>query len=239
MIKHIQYFIILTLLVGMASCAKKEPNFILKGTIKGLKKGTVYLQKEGDSSIINLDSVAIMGEPEFTLSTDLDEPEVLYLKLHKKDGLEHYIPFFADKGTMEISTTLDRFSYDANISGSEQQEILEAYLKIAANYNEQNLNLIKDNFEAQKNSDQKTVDSLNLRSERLLKLKYAATINFALNHGDSEVAAYLALYELPNASLKYLDSIYTNLSPKIKTSLYGKRLGNAIETFKKSQDSIL
>ena len=225
-------------LTGMVSCNKSEPNFTLKGSIKGLKKGTIYLQKEGDSTVIDLDSVVVMGEPEFTLTTELEEPEVLYIKLHKKDGLEHYIPFFANKGIMELSTTLDRFSYDAKISGSEQQKVLEDYLKIASNYNEQNLNLIKDNFEAQKNSDQKTVDSLNLRSERLFKLKYAATINFALNHGDSEVAPYLALYEMPNANLKYLDSIYKNLTPSVKESLYGKRLGDAIEAFKKSQDSI-
>ncbi len=41
------------------SCGKdKETNFTLNGKIKGLKKGVVYLQKDGDSSVVDLDSIS-------------------------------------------------------------------------------------------------------------------------------------------------------------------------------------
>ena len=50
--------------VLMVSCAKEEQhNFKLKGYVKGLKKGTVYLQKQQDSLIITLDSLEIKGNP--------------------------------------------------------------------------------------------------------------------------------------------------------------------------------
>ena len=85
---------LLILISIVVSCGKdKEANFTLKGSIKGLKKGVVYLQKDGDSSIVDLDSVVITGQPEFTLKTNIDEPILLYLKLFKNDGEEHYIPF--------------------------------------------------------------------------------------------------------------------------------------------------
>ena len=63
-----------TLLLLVVSCGSdNDTNFTLKGTIKGLKKGVVYLQKEGDSTIVNLDSMSISGQPEFTLKDRLEK----------------------------------------------------------------------------------------------------------------------------------------------------------------------
>ncbi|TCK66794.1 uncharacterized protein DUF4369 [Winogradskyella wandonensis] len=235
--QNLLYIILISLIVSSCN-SETEKNFTLNGSVKGLKKGVVYLQKEDGTSIVDLDSVVIKGTSDFTLKTNIDEPILLYLKLHKNDGQEHFIPFFADKGITEIKTTLKRFTSDAKITGSEQQVLLEEYLKLMSDFNDSNLDLIKANFEAAKRNDTITSDSLAKRSNRLLKLKYASTINFALNHGDSEVAPYLALYEAPNASVKYLDSIYNNLTDKVKQSYYGKTLGKALNDFKKAQDSI-
>ena len=70
--------------ICLVSCNNNENNFVLNGNIKGLKKGTVYLLKANDSTFTTLDSIEIKGNPEFTLSTNLDEPEVLFVKLDKK-----------------------------------------------------------------------------------------------------------------------------------------------------------
>ncbi len=234
---HKVFLFILTAVLVVSCNDETTDNFVLNGYVKGLKKGTVYLQKDGRRTIINLDSVVVNGESNFTLSTNIKEPILLYLKLQKKDGNDHYIPFFADKGTTEIKTSLKTFT-NAEIKGSKQQEKLKEYLDLMADFRKENLDLIEANFEASKAKDSLAIDSITKRSDRLLKLKYASTINFALNNSDSEVSPYLALYEIPNASPKFLDSIYKNLSPDIKISLYGKRLGKALSDFKKSQDSI-
>lgn len=212
------------------SC-NEEPksNFVLKGQISGLKKGVVYLQKDGDSSIITLDSMEVKGQPEFLLQTNLEEPRVLYLKLFKNDGEENYVPFFADKGEMYLISSLDNFSFEATITGSKQQEILDEYLDMMANFNNANLDLIQETFLAQKDKDSIKVDSLQVQSDRLFKRKYAYTINFALLHKDSEVAPYLAMYEIPNTNIRYIDSIYNNLEDPIKNSFYGKQLKTALD----------
>jgi len=215
-----------------------DTNFILKGNVKNLKKGVLYLQKDGKSTIINLDSVVVKGEPNFELKANIEEPVLLYLKLQKNDGQEHYIPFFADKGITEINTTLKGFSGTPKIKGSKQQVVLEAYQELMTDFKNKNLDLLKANFEAVKRKDTTTTNSLYKQSERLLRLKYASTINYALNNKNSEVAPYLALYEIPNTSAKYLDSIYNNLTPEIKASLYGKKLGKVLSDFKIAQDSI-
>ena len=224
--------IILALIV--VSCGNdKEANFTLKGKIKGLKKGVVYLQKNGDStSIIDLDSMVVTGQPEFTLQTNIDEPILLYLKLYKNDGLEHYIPFFADKGVTEINTTLKNFNFDTKITGSKQQKLLDDYTVIMSQFNFQNLELIKADFLAQKANDSIALDSITKRSKSLLQRKYSYTIQFAMNNKDSEIAPYLALYEIPSANPIYIDSIYNGLTDPIKNSLYGKKLSDVIDNRK-------
>ncbi len=223
-------FLGLIILVLMAiSCGKeKETNFTLKGNIKGLKKGIVYLQKDGDSSIVNLDSMEIIGQPEFTLKTNIEEPILLYLKLFKNDGEEHYIPFFADKGITELNTTLKNFNFDAQIKGSKQQELLNEYTDIMSRYNDQNLDLIEASFLAQKENDSIALDSVTKLSDKLLKRKYRYTIQFTMNNNDNEIAPYLALYEIPNANPIYIDSVYNGLTENIKNSFYGKKLGEVI-----------
>lgn len=220
-------FIFLILLT--VSCGKSnESNFTLKGSVKGLKKGVVYLQKDGDSSVVVLDSMVITGQPEFNLHATIDEPILLYLKLFKNDGEEHYIPFFANKGITEINTTLKNFNYDSEIKGSKQQDVLEDYLSIMTQYNHKNLDVIEARFMAQKDNDSIALDSLSKLSDQLLKRKYAYTIQFAMNNKDSEVAPYLALYEVRNANPIYIDSIYNSLNPEVKESLYGKKLGEVV-----------
>jgi hypothetical protein len=220
---------LLALLLIVCSCGKdKDTNFTLKGSIKGLKKGVVYLQKEVDSTVIDLDSMVISGQPEFTLKTNLEEPILLYLKLFKNDGEEHYIPFFADKGVTEIKTTLKNFNFDAEIKGSKPQDLLNEYTKVMSKFNNQNLDIIEANFLAQKNNDSIAVDSLNKAAEVLYKRKYSYTIQFALNNRDNIIAPYLALYEVPSANPVYVDSIYNGLTENIKNSFYGKKLGDLI-----------
>ncbi|EPR72009.1 hypothetical protein ADIWIN_2848 [Winogradskyella psychrotolerans RS-3] len=220
---------LIILIILAVSCGKNnDANFTLKGNIKGLKKGVVYLQKDGDSSIVDLDSMTIKGQTEFTLHTNIDEPILLYLKLFKNDGAEHYIPFFADKGITEISTSLKGFNYDSEIKGSKQQELLEEYLSVMSNYNNRNLDIIEASFKAQQKNDSIALDSLNTLADHLIKRKYAYTIQYAMNNKDSEISPYLALYEARNANPVYIDSIYNNLNPEIKNSLYGKKLSEVI-----------
>jgi hypothetical protein len=72
-------------------------------------------------------------------------------------------------------------------------------------------------------------------SDNLLKRRYLFTVNFALNHKQSEVAPYLALTELYNAKIKFLDTINNVLTPQVKASKYGKNLQQFIDNIKKAE----
>lgn len=214
------------------SCTKETSNFTLKGNIKGLKKGTVYLEREQDSTYKIIDSLEINGNSDFELHCNLEEPEVLYLRLNKNDDDEGIVTFFADKGITEINSTLKNFNLNANINGSKQQELLEEYIAIISKFNDRNLDLIKERFEPKKENDTTSNIDYEEKYNSLLRRKYLYTINFAVTHNTSEVAPYLAITEIADANPKFLDTIYNSLEANLKTSLYGKKLKALIDSKK-------
>lgn len=231
--KRISLLILITLLA--AACNKEIPDLTVKGTIKDLKKGTVYLKKQQDTTIVTVDSMAINGEPTFELYSKIESPEVFYLYLKESDGENSRIPFFADKGVTEINTSLKNFFADAKITGSSQQKLWDDYKKIMVRFNEKNLDLIKENLEAQKSRDTLQIARIQEEYDNNLKKRYLFTVNFAINNKDSELSPYLALTEIYNAQISLLDTINNSLTPKVKASKYGKELQDFIDTIKSEE----
>ena len=145
-----QEFTVVPCLNDREDWAELLASWIETWQIKDLKKGTVYLQRQQDTIMITLDSLEINGNLDFELYSELPEPELLFLKLDKNDNDEGTIVFFADKGITQIHSTLKNFNFDAKIKGSKQQETLEEYLLVMSKFNDRNLDLIKENFEAKK-----------------------------------------------------------------------------------------
>jgi malonyl CoA-acyl carrier protein transacylase len=228
--------LVLGIVLLIAACSsKKEGNMIVTGQIKGLKKGKLYLQKiEKDTILSTIDSVSIHGSDLFTLTANVDEPEMYYLTF---DGntTNKYITFFADKGTITINDEVSKFGINPTITGSKNQEILDRYTKISRRFNDQNLDLIERKFKAQKSNNKDSIDIVDKLHERLLIRRYMVTVNFALNNKDNHVAPYLALTQLVNANVKWLDTINNSLAPNVKNSLYGKKLTQFITDIKKSE----
>ena len=226
--KNSLYFI-LTLLI--TSCSQTLKNTSVSGTIKGLQKGTLYLQQVVDSEFVTLDSLVMNSTTDFELRCDLEEAEMLFLSL-SKDLNAKRISFFADKGLTKINTTLKRFKYDAQIEGGVQQELLETYYKNIGRFKEQKLELIEQQLNAQKDKKTKLADELLNKIDNLTKRSYLYTINFALNNKDSEVAPFVAVSEIYDTNVKYLDTINKVLPPKIANSKYGIILEAYIKTRK-------
>jgi len=219
----------------LISCGDKQHDLTVKGHIEGLKKGTIYLKKVNDSTLVNVDSLIINGNSDFELHSDLESPEVFYLYLDKNSSEEDRITFFADKGITEINTSLKNFVFDAEIIGSKQQKTLEEYQSIISRLNNSNLDLIKEDFEAQREGDSAKLDTIQKQYDNYLKRRYLYTVNFALNNKDSEVAPYLTLTEIYNANINLLDTINNSLTPKVKDSKYGKELQRFINDIKANE----
>jgi hypothetical protein len=220
----------------IASCENKpETNLQITGVVKGLQKGTLYLKKMGDSTFITLDSMKIDGKSEFESNIDLKSPEMLYLFLDRgetKSGDDNLM-FFGEPGKINIATDLEYFYSKAVITGSKNNELFENYKKITSKYNEQQLELTVAKINALKNKQMDLIASIEEKSSVITKRKYLYAINFAVTNKDYEVAPYIALSEINDATVKYLDTIQKSMSPKVAKSRYGVMLTKYVGEIKK------
>ncbi len=222
------YFILVILI---SSCSQTPKNTTVSGNIKGFQKGTLYLQRVDDGEFMTLDSLAMSNTTDFELGYDLEEAEMLFLSISKELDAER-ISFFADKGVTTINTSLKRFKYDAKIEGSAQQKLLESYYKNIGRFKDQKLELIEAQLNAQKDGNTAVADSLQVQLDKLVQRSYLYSINFAVNNKESEVAPFVAVSEIYDANVKYLDTINKILPPKIANSKYGMILEAYIKTVK-------
>ncbi|WP_264535001.1 DUF4369 domain-containing protein [Flavobacterium sp. N1736] len=234
--KSIIAFVAIALL---ASCSKKESTdgLHLTGNIKGLKNGTLYIQRVVDTSLVAIDSIKIDGNSAFETNIKLESPEVLYLFLDRgvTNSLDNNILFFAEPGNMTIETNLDNFIYGAKITGSKNQELYEEYKKVNSRFNDENLSMVESKFKAIKRQDQKAVDSIDVKQQSNIKRRYLYATNFAINHKDQEIAPYIALAEIYDINVKFLDTIQKSMTPKVAQSLYGKKLTKFVAEIKKEE----
>lgn len=227
-------------LVLLISCNKEDhgdANLHITGNIKGLKKGKLYIQKVVDTSLVTIDTIIINGKSTFDSYIKIDSPEMLYLFLDRNQSnrIDNNLPFFAEPGEMTIESTNDEFFYKAKITGSKNQKLYEDFLKIKSKFNSNNLDLVAKHLEATKSSNVKQLDSISLKKDQLIKRRYLYTANFALNHAKNEVGPYIALSEIQDINVKYLDTIQKSMSPKIAKSHYGKMLTKYVADRKKAE----
>lgn len=231
--KNILY--ILVIIIACVSC-KKENEMHIEATITGLKKGTVYLQKIVDSSLIDLDSIVIDGQDTFSLSTIVDSPELFYIYVDKVDGVEYNdrITFFGEKGDLKLNTHLEKINSDVIITGSKNHRIFTEYQNTVKNINRKLAQANLGFIQAQLKNNEDEIIAYDKKVTALTRAKYLRAIQFALTHKRTSVAAYIGAREIEEANVTYLDSIYNGLSKKAKATIYGKELESIIKERKKN-----
>lgn len=76
--------VLLASMLIFACSSKKDGNMIVQGNIKGLKKGTLYLQKMNDTLLVSVDSVNVFGDGNFKLTDNVESPVMYYLAFDSK-----------------------------------------------------------------------------------------------------------------------------------------------------------
>ena len=222
-------FLLFCITIAFSACSEKksENTMTVSGMIDGLKKGTLYFQKIGDSTLINIDSLEIKGDGNFEFSQELESPEVFYLYLKKADNndLNDRIVFFGEQGEIHIKTYWNTFDSDAEITGSASHDKYLEFRGMISNFNKRDLELAQSSIQV----DSLELDSLNKLRDANFVNKYRYVLNFGFNNLDSHVTPYAILSEAAEANPKYLDSISKSLTTEIAEGKYGKALSEYVE----------
>lgn len=226
----------LTTALVLMSCAEKnaDANTHIAGTIKGFSSGMVYLQQMNDSTLVTIDSVQMKSDSKFKFDFNLDSPQLMYLELNRgtTKSIDNNLPLFVEPGSITVDSDLEHFYANAKITGSKNHQLFEDFQKINTKYKGELLDISKEKFDAVRFNRLHDVDSIDNKFDQKLKRKYLYAINFALTNKEYEVAPYVALAELSDANIKYLDSISKSVSPKVAESRYGKLLTELIKARK-------
>jgi hypothetical protein len=214
--------LLFVVIILLTACSQQTKKMMVSGNIKGLQKGTLYLQHVQDTNYVTLDSLVMNSTTNFRLGCNLEEAEMLYLSLS----------FFGSNGNTNINTTLKRFKFDAQIDGGPQQELLESYYEIMSRFKNQRLEFIKEKINAQKDLNLELAEKIQLKIDNVITRSYLYSINFAINNKQSEVAPYVAVAEVYDANVKYLDTINSVLPKNIADSKYGTILEDYINKIK-------
>lgn len=218
-------------LVAFACSSKKEGNMIVKGQIKGLKKGTLYLQKMKDTLLVSVDSMALLGDDKFILTDNIESPVIYYLTFDGNTTDKH-IMFFGEEGEITINDKIEEFGFKPEIKGSKNQEVMDEYRKINQRFIDQRLDFVKKEVEARQAQDEVQLEQVEADYKKMIRRRYLFSTNFAIANADSEAAPYIALSELYDANIQLLDTINNSLTDKIKSSEYGKRLQKFVDDIK-------
>lgn len=216
---------VLSLGMLVLSCEKNTENTMtISGNVKGLKKGTLYLQQFKDSTLVALDSLEIEGDGAFTFSEELESPDIFYLYLKKQDNndINDRITFFGEPGQITINTTWKTFDTDPKISGSASHDKFSEFNEMISKFNIRDIALAQQASLPEFQGDSTALDSLQKLADINLVRRYRYALNFGLNNGDSYATPYIMMAEASDANPKYLDSVYNALTPEVATSKYGK-----------------
>ncbi|WP_170284053.1 DUF4369 domain-containing protein [Flagellimonas olearia] len=226
---------VLSLGMLVLSCEKSTENTMtVSGNVKGLKKGTLYLQQFKDSTLMVLDSLEVEGDGTFSFSEELESPDIFYLYLKKQDNndLNDRITFFGEPGQIIINTTWKTFDMAPEISGSKSHEKYLEFNEMISKFNIRDIALAQQATLPEFQEDSTALDSLQNLADINLVRRYRYALNFGLNNGDSYATPYIMMSEASDANPKYLDSVYNALTPEVASSKYGM----AFQDFLSKQD---
>lgn len=227
--------VLLLLVLIVIGCTKQEGNLLLEGEIKGLSQGRIIVQKLQDSVFKPIHVITFDGNSTFRSAFDIDQSEVLYLFLDRgvTNSLDNNIAFFAEPGKMTITSEVNNFINKSEIKGNENQGLWNDFKRVNKDFKEKRLAIIEQRFKAQFEGNNAKVDSLIAVEEKLVQRNYLYRVNFCVNNGTYPIVPYIALQELYDINVKYLDTIYNSLSKDVAASKYGKYLHEYIQEYKK------
>ena len=215
------------LLFIVFSCNINQENFELSGNINGLENGVIYLIESSNiEQEIILDSTTVDNSSSFLLKGYIKEPQILKIRLGESNSNE--IEFFAEIGEMKLNTSNKRFQFDAQFSGSRNQENLDKFNSFLVKYEEEDLELLERQIEESMKNNQKSIDSISILRDKIEKKKILFIINYIKNKKEEIISPYLALKYNKDINEDYLLKIYNSYSKEISNSKYGIELNKII-----------
>lgn len=223
-------FLVLSLIGIFSSCSEdKDANFVIEGKVAGMRKGMVYLKNEVNGNLHTIDSLFLKGTEDFKFSGNIESPEVFYLSTSRRNSSE--LPIFVEKSDIKVNADVKDL-LTANVTGSENQELLDQFNKIIGRFNNRKNELYVKGLQANNKKHFITLKTISSQYQKNEIKKTRYILNFAVTNGKYDIAPYIALNYLSSSDISVLDTINKSMSDEVKKGKYGKELNELVVQLK-------
>jgi peroxiredoxin len=229
----------------MFSCNQlSEGEYLITGTVKGLKSGTLFLQKANDvgMSTSNIDTVKIV-DGKFEIKGTTKEPSMHFLQIEKAKGT---VPFILEEGKITATLVKDKVE-DSKVSGTfnndefikfndESTKIrkkLEPSIDAFKKANESKM------MEAQMKKDTAAFTAIMTEFEAVTKELNDFYLDFPKKHNKAYVSLLLtqSMFSKRNLKLEEVEKVFNDLDPSLKNSKIGKEITSNIKMVKQMKEA--
>ncbi len=221
-----------------------QTNFSIKGKIKGISSGLLYLTYNPENKNFIKDSSQIRNDGSFSFKGKVTRPTsaILSLKREKRDD-QNFTTFFIEPSAMTSALVLNKFS-TAKFTGSKTQNEFALLNKLKEPVQKEMEPLVEEYNTANEAyikamKDKKDEDTINLLGEKAdsIREKFAPynakedsiDYKFFVSHPHSYVTAYMMRYHIPYLTLGTMEKYYNKFGSKLQQSYYGKYIKDEIE----------
>jgi len=229
--KKLSFVLLVAILAVFASCTNPHANdnFNIQLTLTGADGDTIFLKQRVEGEMVTFDSVAFVGD-KAQVWGQVDMPEFFYLTFAKNRG---YIPVFVEPGDNIITgdyADLKTVTY----TGSKSQDDLTAFNKSTDQFDSQMQALGGQYGQARQLGDTAKMNAIEAEYMELDAQKTDFITQYAFDHPDQVLAAYIILGNSYQYELDVLDSLTNSFDASIAQSTYVKQLQDYVATLKRA-----
>lgn len=240
--------IILTLsfILTLISCKNvADGEYEVTGTIKGVKTGTVILEKQNELAGMGftpVDTVKIV-DGKFSIKGKAGEPEMHFIQVEKYQGK---VPFILEEGSISVEVDKDSI-FKSKISGTYNNDEFNTFNQETAKLQKglqkkmmdfQMKNMAKIN-EARKTKDTAIINSLTKEFKAIQKVVPDYMYNYADKHPKAYISLLITKSKLnnPDNKLEDVEKSFNKLDESLKKTKEGKKLlDNIKEAIRKQKE---
>lgn len=229
----------------MVACNQlSKGEYLITGTVKGLKSGTLYLQKPNEMGMgaTSVDTVKIV-DGKFEIKGKTNEPSIHFLQLDKVPG---NVPLILEEGKIEVIINKDKLE-ESRAKGSFNNDEFTAFndesTKIRKRL-EPSINAFKKAnqtrmMEAQMKSDTATSKKIMKEFEVVTKDLNDFYAEFPTKHPKAYISLLLTQSMFGRRDMKQeeVEKIFNKLDPSLRKTKIGKEITKNIEMVKKMKAS--
>jgi len=224
------FLTILVVALAVLSCQSAKNEFSIKGSIAGVEKGKVYLQKLVNGQPQSIDTADVVGG-KFKFTGKMGIPDIRILRLNEKD---YFASFFLDNASVTVTANKDSLR-NSKITGSPTQDVFQIYINEMEKFNK-DVVALKQKFDgAMSSGNTDEAEKAKVNYQAMIDNNKVFTKNFVKEHSNSVVSAYIALVQLaPILDGAELESITSKFAPEISASEYVVKLKEIVKEQQKT-----